>query len=782
MIDTGYVKNSLIETWVPVKELSRDAAIEMAYKAKPAYIKHCRELNIHKKIGREFFDPKIRNLHPWFARRPCSIARGITLAAVLPDKITKEDFMKIIGWDRKSMAFLENGYPPLLFYTDPDREKIKELVAKYLGKTVHEIIICDPMAGGGTIPLESLRLGFRTIAVEYNPVAYLILKGTIEYPALYGRRLAEHVREEAKRLIAYAQNKLGKFYPLGTEGYIIARGVECPKCGGKIPLISDTRVGKSANLYLEIDISTKSLAPVIVKHSTKLPYEGRKRGEITCPFCYNKIDKKYAYRAWTANHVRILNELKEGGIDRDKILSTHILLVRQSKNAYSICDETDFSMFLEACRELSNSFKEIERYIPQSEIPEDNEVFATIKSYGVRYWYELFNPRQLLALATLIRYVHERAEKALIKGELEAAACLYLVFGVSKVADYNSIITTWKQGTIRDAVGQYAQSRKMSYSESYCEAIVPYRNLNWIYEPDFSKTKTEGGIYPILDELCKRLEGLKEISVIQGDSRFLSSMLSGVKVDVVNVDPPYFDQHIYSDISEYFWQVLRIGLEPLIKADFLFEKRKLLNWEPTSPVVPREAEVIVRKRQSTSFNVNWYTKQMGKFFDECSNLLTDGGILLVWFTHNSIEAWKAIVTALYFGGFYVTKIWPVTSELLTRLVSKGNGQALNKTLIIVARKRREEKIDEKMLKDYALHLMKEMYDVLVSLGATDAEFHIFLKAAAMCAATKAYIPKGEDSTQYLESKLIPLLVDFAHKASQLYIKQSIRCPDLESYF
>jgi adenine-specific DNA methylase len=784
MTDTNGIKNSLIEMWIPVKELSRDATIEMAYKAKPAYIKHCRELKIpEKKIRREFFDPKIRNLHPWFARRPCSIARGITLAAVLPSKITKEDFMKSIGWDKKPLAFLEEGYPPLLFYTDPDRERINELVAKLLGKAVNEIIICDPMAGGGTIPLESLRLGFKTIAVEYNPVAYLILKGTIEYPTLYGQRLAAHVQEEAKRLIAHIQNKLGKFYPPGTEGYIIARGIKCPKCGGKIPLISDTQIASSVYLDLKIDVSTKSFNPTIVKYPTKLPYEGRKRGEIICPFCNNKIDKRDAYKSWTTNHVNILNELRDGKVDEDKILSTHILIIRQNRGAYNICNEEDFSHFLEACKELSNSFKELEKYIPKSEIPKDNEVFAPIRSYGINYWYELFNPRQLLALAILIKYVQEASEKALIKGELEAASCLYLAFGVSRMADYNSIITTWKQGTIRDALGQYAQGRKMSYSENYCEAIVPYRNLNWIFEPNSSNTKTEGGICPILNELCKRLEGLKEISVIHGDSRFLSSVLAGVKVNVINVDPPYFDQHIYSDISEYFWQILCVGLKPLIKAGFIFNKGGLPNWEPTSLAVPREAEVIVRKKQHTFFNINWYTKQMSKIFEECSKVLTDDGILLVWFTHNSIEAWKAIITALYIGGFYVTKIWPVTSELLTRLVSKGNGPVLNKTLIIVARKRKEEKIDENLLKDYALHLMEEMYNVLANLGATKTELHIFLKAAAMCAATKANLPKDKDPIQYCELKLIPLLVSFADKMSPILYRQFDKAhPNLESFF
>jgi len=55
------------------------------------------------------------------------------------------------------------------------------------------------MAGGGSIPLESLRLGFHTIAAEYNPVAYLILKATLEYPAKFGMKLYHEVK--AKELI-----------------------------------------------------------------------------------------------------------------------------------------------------------------------------------------------------------------------------------------------------------------------------------------------------------------------------------------------------------------------------------------------------------------------------------------------------------------------------------------------------------------------------------------------------------------------------------------------------
>ncbi|MCS7144610.1 MAG: DUF1156 domain-containing protein [Archaeoglobaceae archaeon] len=112
----------LIENWFPVKEISRDAGIEMAYKSMPAYIKHAKELGISGSLSREFYDPKIRNLHPWFARRPCSVARATTLASILPENVEKNIFMNAIGWNEKKYSSLNNKYPPLLFYTDPKRD------------------------------------------------------------------------------------------------------------------------------------------------------------------------------------------------------------------------------------------------------------------------------------------------------------------------------------------------------------------------------------------------------------------------------------------------------------------------------------------------------------------------------------------------------------------------------------------------------------------------------------------------------------------------------------
>jgi adenine-specific DNA methylase len=47
--------------------------------------------------------------------------------------------------------------------------------------------VLDCFAGGGAIPLEAIRLGCETYALDYNPVAVLILKAVLEYPQKFGK-------------------------------------------------------------------------------------------------------------------------------------------------------------------------------------------------------------------------------------------------------------------------------------------------------------------------------------------------------------------------------------------------------------------------------------------------------------------------------------------------------------------------------------------------------------------------------------------------------------------
>ena len=70
----------------------------------------------------------------------------------------------------------------------PDVEWFRARIRDAFGGRAPRVL--DPFAGGGAIPLEAMRLGCAVTAVDINPVAWFILKCTLDYP----RRLAGETR------------------------------------------------------------------------------------------------------------------------------------------------------------------------------------------------------------------------------------------------------------------------------------------------------------------------------------------------------------------------------------------------------------------------------------------------------------------------------------------------------------------------------------------------------------------------------------------------------------
>jgi len=631
-------KESLLEEWIPVRELSRDAAIEMSFKPIQAYIARCRELGLSCK-GRVFFDPKIRSLHPWLARRPRSIARALNLAALLPPSISAEDFLRYLGFSRENLLKATSmGYPPLSSYLLPNPP----------ANIPREVTILDPMAGGGSIPLESAILGINTVACDYNPVSYLLLRATIEFPAKYGIELWRRLASEVKALSIYVKRELSPYYESGVEGYIILREV---RFNSKVRPLQRI-IPLSKNLHVRVEEN----GSVVLTSEIGEEKTSTNRGLLNL---------------WMSQHVSVML----GKSEFYRI--THRYVAVQVRKGFRLVDDLDSRLLEKAYVDYLSKLDSIS--IPKISIPRDNEVFSEVLPLGK--YNMLFNPRQALALHVLISYVRGRVKELVEKeGEFGAALGLYLAFGVDRIADFNSILTTWNYNTltIRDSTGSYYKYRKFRLEGHYAEAIVPYRTLDWVYEPDSSNT-TAGGICPVVKELAEKLEGKDcKIDIYLCDVMELSKIFRGV-FDVINVDPPYYDQHIYSDFSEFFWPLLKTMLEPALP--LLFDKRILINWDPGNWAVPKSSEIIARSGRRGEFEA-----RLERALKEMKVALKDDGLLIFWFSHRSIDAWKAAIQALKRAGFAITAIIPFPSEHPTRSVTRGGRAGLNRVLIIVARK------------------------------------------------------------------------------------------------
>jgi putative DNA methylase len=139
-----------------------------------------REVSEHSAREKNIRHSHISTLHIWWARKPLAASRATALAGLLPDDPQRrEELLGLV----KSLAPWEavQGENPAL----ETLERARSLILETYGGRPPRVL--DPFAGGGAIPLEALRLGCETYALDYNPVAVLLNKAVLEYPQRFGR-------------------------------------------------------------------------------------------------------------------------------------------------------------------------------------------------------------------------------------------------------------------------------------------------------------------------------------------------------------------------------------------------------------------------------------------------------------------------------------------------------------------------------------------------------------------------------------------------------------------
>ena len=193
----------LIEVAFPLKQVSLDS--------------------VHEKNVRH---GHISTLHIWPARRPLAASRAALIATLLADpgdsKQRQEILERMAGRvvekiERKRVGgrvvekVKEETVGGILHWgreNDPDLAWFREEIRKAYGARAPKVL--DPFAGGGAIPLEAMRLGCDVTAMDINPVAWFILKCTLEYPqklAGQTRPLPEFALEDGEFMEAFLKAK-----------------------------------------------------------------------------------------------------------------------------------------------------------------------------------------------------------------------------------------------------------------------------------------------------------------------------------------------------------------------------------------------------------------------------------------------------------------------------------------------------------------------------------------------------------------------------------------------
>ncbi len=678
----------LIEESFPLIEVNAISEYEMSFKITPRRI--AEELRRITSVPHARADSrikiKINSLFYYPARIPPSATRAVVLASAIENAPTRE-FLKAIGMDNLIKFAQATNKFPTLFMVDPERDLVKKL----LGKDPGEITVVDPMAGGGSIPLEAKRLGFTVIAGDYNPLAYLLLRATIEFPAKYGEKLYKLVSEEARGLLAYVERELGRFYSREDKGYIFFFSAK-HDCGGTLPLIKEHALSKSKGVFISWDVDGNGRR-LRFKVSREPPPRLR-----VCPFCGRPVSEMLLRQKWIEKHKEIIERLLSGdeGAADEVPLVYALAAVQVSGSRFREPGPDDERRLVEAARELARAAREgdLAEYLPIFEIPEDNKVFEEVRESGLDFWHLLFSPRQLLVMYKVGRYIRRRGEELRkLYGELGVAVALYLALGFAKAVNYNSISTQWHSArtAIRDLVGsQYALGREVGLGYDFAEGNAPFVNLPWAFEAEEEDEEgeaeeTTGGLLPVLRLLCKSLEGMwreGRDAIYLWDARELDKYLPPGSVDLINVDPPYYDQHDYAGISEFFWAVLQAVLGPLLQ-DLFPRDRVKVNWEPYDPMIPRGIE-IRGEPPSRPGEVSGFGENFSKFLRAASRVLKPEGLLVVWYSYGRLEGWEELFYRFYEAGYSVTKTWQVWTQSPQRRIAL-HAKAFFTSMVIVAR-------------------------------------------------------------------------------------------------
>ena len=204
------IQPRLIENWLPINEVSIEAVREGG-----ALAGH----------------PPVNQLHVWWSRKPLISSRATLAASLLPSDTDRSQFLPNIGTTteivvaRRQMDAIkaEGSWSDVSF---PNRRAFLHNPQFLTDNTATAQVVLDLTAGGGSIPFEAGRLGFRTIANELNPVACFILRATCQWPQQYGFPLLNDYRDVSTRFQSRVNELLTGVYP--NEFAPDCAGGNCP--------------------------------------------------------------------------------------------------------------------------------------------------------------------------------------------------------------------------------------------------------------------------------------------------------------------------------------------------------------------------------------------------------------------------------------------------------------------------------------------------------------------------------------------------------------------------
>ncbi|MEI7900311.1 MAG: DUF1156 domain-containing protein [bacterium] len=718
--------------------------IEAAFPLKQASLDSVHEKNIGK--------GHISTLHIWPARRPLAACRAALIATLLPDPGTPEgrrELCERIGGHVET--YLEtkkkNGKTVtverertvggVLHWgneSNPDMDWFRGEIRKACGGRAPKVL--DPFAGGGAIPLEAMRLGCEATAIDINPVAWFILKCTLEYPQklagqtlplprfaaqspefmesfLRGRGkskrtkkqvekersmfqddllpppeadLSWHVRAWGKWVLDKARAELERFYPTidgkTTVAYLWARTVTCKNCRATIPLLKTRWLCKKDDKRVRLTMEPNAdRSGVVFGIKKDVPHAGGNNA------ARREHDKKIAAGTMSRSGaqcpccpaIMTMEDIRlEGQNGRLGTQMTAVVVDGAKGKEYRLPTDTEIDIAQSCAGELERVFVDVPFGLPTEPTPKGGNGAArafSVDGYGIDQWHKLFTPRQLVALGTFVKCTID-ASTAIRQSGYEAdwseAITSLLSAAIGRLVDYSSSICLW------------------ALSEFICHTFTRFAMpITWDFVEGNPIGDTSGNYEGALNWVVLVINNISCSCRSDSLGNVINASAASASLpdcDIVVTDPPYYDAIPYSDLMDFFYIWHRrcmASIAPVFRC--AFGSTLAPKWDHEQ----MDGELI---DDSSRFNGDAakskavYETGMIQTFQSCYSALSPNGRLVIVFANKNPDAWETLVSAVIRSGFIVDASWPIQTERSARIRAYASA-ALSSSIWLVCRKR-----------------------------------------------------------------------------------------------
>jgi len=578
----------------------------------------------------------------------------------------------------------------------------------------------DPFAGGGSLPLEAQRLGLEAHASDLNPVAVLINKAMIEIPPKFagrppvnpearntwGRRgqgrgeglferewkgaegLAEDVRYYGRWMRDEAEKRIGHLYPKVeiTKEMVRDRPDLAPYLGRKLTVIAWlwARTVKSPNpAFAHVDVPLVSsfmlatkpgkeayVEPVVEGDSYRFEVRVGKPKDLEAAKAGTKLGRGANFRCVlsgapiTPDHIKAEGQARRMGARMLAIVAEgvrrRVYLAPTAKH-----------------EEVASGARPPWR--PEGSLVEDARAF-TPYLYGLCDWKDLFTNRQSLALSTLCDLLKDLGPQVVTDCNLESsmqdlaqdyanAVTIYATLGVSKMADSNNALVSWKPSMDQPI-------------HLFTRQAIP---MIW----DFAEPNPFSGAMGDLDvtlqtvgRAMERLPANTPGTVSQLDA----STQSESSGKILSTDPPYYDNVGYADLSDFFYVWVRRSLYDVIPDLF------------ATVTTPKTQELIASPHRhgnrdaAEAFFMRGMTRAMARLAEQAHSACP----VSIYYAFKQSEGdgddgtastgWETFLDAVIQAGFGISGTWPMRTELANRMRGIASN-ALASSIVLVCRPR-----------------------------------------------------------------------------------------------